>query len=154
MTTSLAPSVVQQLVAVGSLCNAGEFDTASAKVPLSERRIYGDATDQAVLRFSESQCSVADIRKGWKKFFSLDFDSKNKFMVKAFTPVLPDGPTIWLSAAESKHFTAEDMYVHYFLGTRCVLTSWKPDDCQRSPRYFDRAMHQRSQRRRRIEAFE
>lgn len=117
-TTSLAPSVVQQLVAVGSLCNAGEFDTASEKAPLSERRIYGDATDQAILRFSESQGSVADIRKGWKKFFSLDFDSKNKFMVKAFTPVLPDSPKAWLSTAESNDFNAEDMYVHYFLWTR------------------------------------
>jgi sodium/potassium-transporting ATPase subunit alpha len=117
-TTSLAPSVVQQLVAVGSLCNAGEFDTASAKDPLSERRIYGDATDQAVLRFSETQGSVTDIRKGWKKFFSLDFDSKNKFMVKAFTPVFPDDPKTSLSTAESNNFNAEDMYVHYFLWTR------------------------------------
>jgi sodium/potassium-transporting ATPase subunit alpha len=118
MTTSLAPSVVQQLVAVGGLCNAGEFDNASGKAPLSERRIYGDATDQAVLRFSESQGSVADIRKIWKTFFSLDFDSKNKFMVKAFTPVLPNGPKTYLSTAESNNFNAEDMYAHYFLWTK------------------------------------
>ncbi|KAJ5605449.1 hypothetical protein N7510_008230 [Penicillium lagena] len=109
--TSLAPSVVQQLVAIGSLCNAGEFDNAASEAPLSERRIYGDATDQAILRFSESQGSVAEIRKGWKKFFSLDFDSKNKFMVKAFTPVLPEGPKTWLSTAESSNFNAEDILV-------------------------------------------
>ena len=113
-TTILAPSAVQQLVAIGSLCSAAEFDTASEQAPLTERRIYGDATDQAVLRFSESLGSVADIRKAWKTFFTLDFDSKNKFMIKAFTPVLPEGPKPWLSTTESTNFNAEDMCVDYY----------------------------------------
>lgn len=43
-------SAIQQLRALGGLCNAGEFDAATWHLPLKERKISGDATDQAVLR--------------------------------------------------------------------------------------------------------
>jgi sodium/potassium-transporting ATPase subunit alpha len=47
-------NVIHQLRSLADLCNAGEFDAPTNHLPLSERKITGDATDQAVLRLSES----------------------------------------------------------------------------------------------------
>lgn len=55
-------------------------------MPIHERKINGDATDQAVLRLSESLGSVAQLRQDWKKIFEIAFNSKNKFMVRIMAP--------------------------------------------------------------------
>ncbi|KAJ5147068.1 hypothetical protein N7526_000420 [Penicillium atrosanguineum] len=94
-------SVLQQLQAIAGLCNAAEFENESIKGPLSERRIFGDATDQAILRFSESLGSVTELRKSWHTIFNLAFDSKNKFMIKAMKPVSPEASVTCLSPGES-----------------------------------------------------
>jgi sodium/potassium-transporting ATPase subunit alpha len=99
-----------QLRAVAGLCNAAEFDAASAKLPLHERSIYGDATDQAILRLSESLGPVADLRQMWKKTYELAFNSKNKFMIKTFSLAEPEGLDLALSPAEAKEFK-QDVYV-------------------------------------------
>lgn len=78
--------VIDQLRILAGLCNAGEFDAATMHLPLHERKIQGDATDQAVLRLSESLGSVNKLRKQWKKVFEIAFNSKNKFMVRLMTP--------------------------------------------------------------------
>ena len=44
--------VLDQLRILSGLCNCGEFDAATLHLPLHERRLVGDATDQAVLRLS------------------------------------------------------------------------------------------------------
>jgi sodium/potassium-transporting ATPase subunit alpha len=103
-------SGIQQLRAVAGLCNGAEFDTESTS-PSSEQRIFGDATDQASLRFSETLGSVTELRKHWKPYFELAFDSKNKFMIKAFTSANAQGLTMCLSTAEAKEFKADNMYV-------------------------------------------
>ena len=77
---------IGQLRILAGLCNAGEFDASTSHLPVSERKINGDATDQAILRLSESLGSVAELRKGWKKNFEIAFNSKNKFMVRIMTP--------------------------------------------------------------------
>ncbi|OXV11847.1 hypothetical protein Egran_00391 [Elaphomyces granulatus] len=93
-----------QLRAVAGLCNAAEFDAASAKLSLHERSIYGDATDQAILRLSESLGPVADLRQMWKKTYELAFNSKNKFMIRTFSLAEPEGLDLALSPAEAKEF--------------------------------------------------
>lgn len=103
-------SVIQQLRAVSGLCNGAEFDTESTGLG-SERRIFGDATDQATLRFSEALGSVTELRRHWKTYFELAFDSKNKFMIKAFTSANAQGLTMCLSAAEARDFKSGNMYV-------------------------------------------
>ena len=55
-------------------------------MPIHERKINGDATDQAVLRLSESLGSVAQLRQDWKKIFEIAFNSKNKFMIRIMAP--------------------------------------------------------------------
>ncbi|KAF2091308.1 calcium ATPase [Saccharata proteae CBS 121410] len=72
----------KQMALLGSICNAGEFDVTTSDLPLSERKINGDATDQAVLRFSEGLGSVSEARQTWKNVFRVAFNSKNKFMIQ------------------------------------------------------------------------
>jgi sodium/potassium-transporting ATPase subunit alpha len=78
--------IIDQVRILGGLCNSGEFDAATMHLPVSERRINGDATDQAVLRLSESLGSVAELRRDYKKVFEIAFNSKNKFMIRLMSP--------------------------------------------------------------------
>ncbi|KAB2580769.1 putative h k atpase alpha protein [Lasiodiplodia theobromae] len=72
----------RQLAVVGGVCNAGEFDASTMNKPLSERKINGDATDTAVLRFSEGLLSVQETRQKWRNVYRVAFNSKNKFMIQ------------------------------------------------------------------------
>ncbi|EKG18232.1 ATPase P-type K/Mg/Cd/Cu/Zn/Na/Ca/Na/H-transporter [Macrophomina phaseolina MS6] len=72
----------KQLALIGSICNAGEFDASTMDQPLSERKINGDATDTAVLRFSEGLASVHESRQKWRNIYRVAFNSKNKFMIQ------------------------------------------------------------------------
>ena len=82
--------VMEDLHLLSGLCNAGEFDAATMHLPISERKINGDATDQAILRLSEGLGSVAELRQTWKKVFEIAFNSKNKFMVRLMAPASQD----------------------------------------------------------------
>lgn len=78
--------VIDRLRVLAGLCNSGEFDAATMHLPIAERKINGDATDQALLRLSESLGSVAELRRDYKKIFEIAFNSKNKFMVRLMSP--------------------------------------------------------------------
>lgn len=116
---------IQQIRALAAICNAGEFDTASASLQLHDRRIFGDATDQAILRFSQGLGSVSEVRQDWQTCFDLAFDSKNKFMIKALTALSLESPKKWLSTAETTSFNMENMYVNINLKWRSKLTLFK-----------------------------
>lgn len=78
-------SGVSQLRALSALCNGAEFDAASMSKPVEERLVHGDATDQAIIRFSERLSSVNQIRQCWQKTYELAFNSKNKYMIRTFS---------------------------------------------------------------------
>ncbi|KAF2110504.1 hypothetical protein BDV96DRAFT_528108 [Lophiotrema nucula] len=78
--------VMDQVRIVSGLCNSGEFDASTMHMSLHQRKINGDATDQAALRLSESLGSVAELRQSWKKSFEIAFNSKNKFMIRLYSP--------------------------------------------------------------------
>ncbi|KAH8805724.1 hypothetical protein F5884DRAFT_755285 [Xylogone sp. PMI_703] len=99
---------VDQLRAISGLCNAGEFDAATNDLPLHERRINGDATDQAILRFSEHLGPISQLQQAWKKTFELAFNSKNKYMIRTFTLVQKKGLEIALSTKEASDFQFGD----------------------------------------------
>ena len=101
-------NAVSQLRAVAGLCNSGEFDAATYDLPLHERKINGDATDQAVLRFSESLGPVSDLRQMWKKTFELAFNSKNKYMMRTLKLVQQKGLDYALPITEAASFQPED----------------------------------------------
>ncbi|KAK9318708.1 P-type ATPase, partial [Lipomyces orientalis] len=81
----LSNTAVYQLQSVASLCNSGEFDVTTSRLPLEQRKITGDATDQAVLRFAQTLGSVAEARAMWNKRYELPFNSKNKLMISVFS---------------------------------------------------------------------
>ena len=97
-------NAIKQLRAVAAICNAGEFDVTSITRPLADRIIIGDATDQAVLRFSESLGPVSDTRNMWRKRFDLSFNSKNKFMIRVHSASDSKGPEDALPFLEASAF--------------------------------------------------
>jgi sodium/potassium-transporting ATPase subunit alpha len=78
--------VINRIRILAGVCNSGEFDAATMHLPIAERKVNGDATDQALLRLSESLGSVSELRRDWKKVFEIAFNSKNKFMVRLMSP--------------------------------------------------------------------
>ena len=106
--TSIA---LDQLRTMAVLCNAADLDAAEAEKPIAERKIFGDATDQAVLRFSEqlSSGSVSYLRAGWEKTFELAFNSKNKYMIQCFRLVKPEVLGVAMCPFEADRFTKKDL---------------------------------------------
>src|SRR5690349_19969995 len=101
-------SGVHQLHAMAALCHAADFDDASMKLPLNERQMFGDATDKAVLRFSESLGPIADLRNAWRRGFQLAFNSKNKFMIRTFSLAEKKGLELAVSEAEKAQWKPDD----------------------------------------------
>lgn len=100
---------IEQLRLIAGLCNSGDFDAATMNLPLHERKINGDATDQAILRFSESLGPVSELRSAWRKDFELAFNSRNKFMIRTLSLIEEDGLKYALSNTEAATFTSGDM---------------------------------------------
>ncbi|KDQ14226.1 hypothetical protein BOTBODRAFT_55652 [Botryobasidium botryosum FD-172 SS1] len=73
---------IQQLGVIAGICNAATFDPTTVNEPLALRKILGDATDSAILRFAESQMPVEEGRALWSEVFKMNFNSKTKFMLK------------------------------------------------------------------------
>src|ERR1700761_1203771 len=72
---------IVELAEISGLCNEGEFDAATNNLPLEQRRVFGNVTDQAILRFAERIHPVSDARNEWKIIYRVPFNSKNKFMI-------------------------------------------------------------------------
>lgn len=99
---------IHQLRAVAGICNAGQFDAASAHLPLNDRKINGDATDQAILRLAEHIGPVSELRQMWTRKFELAFNSKNKFMITVLSFAEQQGLSVALSAQEAQAFNQEN----------------------------------------------
>lgn len=69
-----------QLWHVAGLCCSAIFDAETIDRALAERRILGDATDQATLRFAETIGSVDALKSVWKQIAEVPFNSKNKVL--------------------------------------------------------------------------
>lgn len=107
--TNTAGNAVDQLRVLAGLCNSGEFDATTCHLPLNERKINGDATDKAVLRFSESLGETAYLRRLWKKEFELAFNSKNKFMIRTYSLLEAEALKYSVSSSEESHYNSDDM---------------------------------------------
>lgn len=100
---------IVQLRLIAGLCNSGDFDASTMNLPLRDRKINGDATDQAILRFSESLGPVSELRNLWRSSFELAFNSRKKFMIKTLSLVEEDGLKYAFSNTDAATFTSEDM---------------------------------------------
>lgn len=105
---SKGSNAISQLRAIAGLCNSGEFDAATEHLPLHDRRIIGDATDTAVLRFSEELGPVTELKRTWKKTFELAFNSKNKYMIRTLKLVQTEGLSYALPSTEAASFRPDD----------------------------------------------
>lgn len=78
------------LAEMSGICNAGEFDASTSHLPPADRKVHGDATDQAILRFSEALVSVSSTREKWLRLFRVAFNSRNKFMIQVIKSAATD----------------------------------------------------------------
>ncbi|RAL60563.1 hypothetical protein DID88_009759 [Monilinia fructigena] len=106
-------TTISQMRPIAGLCNSGEFDASAIRLPSSERKINGDATNQAVLRFSESLGPVSELRNMWRKTFELAFNNKNRYMIRTLALTEPSGLTYALAEAEASSFGPDDTCSRY-----------------------------------------
>jgi len=72
---------------IARLCNEAKFDDGSASVPIEERAVKGNATDTAVLRFSQGLLlptigvNANTLMASYTKLFEIPFNSRNKWML-------------------------------------------------------------------------
>jgi sodium/potassium-transporting ATPase subunit alpha len=115
-------NAIEQLRSIAGLCNAGEFDAATQNLPLATRKIHGDATDQAILRFAESLGTVSELKRCWATKFNLAFNSKNKFMIRVLACVNTEGLGVALPRGTAAVFEPSDMYGALFAPIETKLT--------------------------------
>lgn len=115
-------SPISVLHAVASLCCTATFDAATLDLPLSERKMFGDATDCAVLRFSEVISPIAMVRENWTKIFEIPFNSKNKFMLRLMQPTSKEALLDAITPTETTQTGTED-YCMTLKGAPDVLMS-------------------------------
>lgn len=115
-------SPISVLHSVASLCCTATFDAATSNLPMSERKMFGDATDCAVLRFSETISAIAMVRDNWTKIFEIPFNSKNKFMLRLMRANNEEALLDAVTPAEAKEYTQDD-YCMTIKGAPDVLMS-------------------------------
>ncbi|KAF8603003.1 sodium-potassium ATPase [Ceratobasidium sp. AG-I] len=73
---------LRQMGSVAAVCNSANFEAGSDDQPTSIRKIIGDATDSAILKFAHTMRPVQESRSIWEDVFKLNFNSKTKYMLK------------------------------------------------------------------------
>ncbi|KAK0528291.1 hypothetical protein OC834_004105 [Tilletia horrida] len=114
-------SAFKQLQFVGAVCNSASFDGETAHLPLSERKIHGDATDKAILRLAEEMNGVAAANEGWDASYTVPFNSKNKFMLKLISTADKAQAQRALSPSEAMAFEPEKDFVLLAKGAPDIL---------------------------------
>ncbi|KAG9084052.1 hypothetical protein FRC06_004254, partial [Ceratobasidium sp. 370] len=73
---------LHQMGAIAAICNSANFEAGTEGQPTSIRKIIGDATDSAILKFAHTMRPVETSRAVWDDVFKMNFSSKTKFMLK------------------------------------------------------------------------
>lgn len=70
---------------IGANCAKAIFDATEMEEepdkPIDERKVNGDASEAGILKFSEKQTNVAQMRKRNQQVATIPFNSANKFMI-------------------------------------------------------------------------
>jgi sodium/potassium-transporting ATPase subunit alpha len=109
------------LQVAAAVCNSGEFEPTTKHLPLAERKIIGDATDQAILRLSEKLGSTSKARDSWTTRFDLAFYSKNKFALRFVSASRQDAAEEALGVDEAKTFSNKRDMLLFIKGAPDVL---------------------------------
>ncbi|KAF9093058.1 hypothetical protein BGX23_003676 [Mortierella sp. AD031] len=75
---------LRQLQLATLLCNNAKFDTDSMNLPISERKIHGDATDSALLRFGSQVADSSILGPCFERTQEIPFNSRNKWMMAVY----------------------------------------------------------------------
>ncbi|KAK0933860.1 hypothetical protein LTR29_014548 [Friedmanniomyces endolithicus] len=90
---------LQQLARVAAVCNEAEFDASTVNAQISDRKVLGDATDSAILRFTEGMTKVSALRAANRSIFKIAFNSKNKFAINVVQPEDETSPLLTIKGA-------------------------------------------------------
>ncbi|KAK1057488.1 hypothetical protein LTR33_013627, partial [Friedmanniomyces endolithicus] len=90
---------LQQLARVAAVCNEAEFDASTVNAQIADRKVLGDATDSAILRFTEGMTKVSALRAANRSIFKIAFNSKNKFAINVVQPEDETSPLLTIKGA-------------------------------------------------------
>ncbi|GIZ44915.1 hypothetical protein CKM354_000809900 [Cercospora kikuchii] len=90
---------LRQLANTCAVCNDAEFVASTMDQSIADRKINGDATDSAILRFAEGMRSVSELRESWRSIFKVAFNSKNKFAINVAKGETSDNPLLMIKGA-------------------------------------------------------
>ncbi|KAG0216290.1 hypothetical protein BGX28_004656 [Mortierella sp. GBA30] len=75
---------LRQLQLATLLCNNAKFDAETKHLTVSERKVLGDATDSALLRFASHVSDTAALAACFERKFEIPFNSRNKWMMTVY----------------------------------------------------------------------
>ncbi|KAF9905278.1 hypothetical protein EC991_001877 [Linnemannia zychae] len=80
------PSILAlcQLQLATMLCNNAKFDPETLDLPVPERKVHGDATDSALLRFSAQVADSSSLSPCFERTQEIPFNSRNKWMMSVY----------------------------------------------------------------------
>eukprot|EP00003_Mantamonas_plastica_P022918 TRINITY_DN3993_c0_g1_i1.p1 TRINITY_DN3993_c0_g1~~TRINITY_DN3993_c0_g1_i1.p1 ORF type:complete len:1091 (+),score=399.48 TRINITY_DN3993_c0_g1_i1:732-4004(+) len=80
----------KRLLRIAALCNNAVFDSKDTETDIKKKNVIGDASETALLRFTQSKRDVKEWRLACKKVFEIPFNSTNKFQVSVHKPEASD----------------------------------------------------------------
>ncbi|KAF9085374.1 hypothetical protein BGX23_009708 [Mortierella sp. AD031] len=75
---------LRQLQMATLLCNNAKFDPETIDLPVPERKVHGDATDSALLRFSAQVADTSALSPCFERTQEIPFNSRNKWMMSVY----------------------------------------------------------------------
>ncbi|KAI1318427.1 hypothetical protein EDD11_006511 [Mortierella claussenii] len=75
---------LRQLQLATLLCNNAKFDNETKHLPVVERKVLGDATDSALLRFAAQVSDTTALSACFERKFEIPFNSRNKWMMTVY----------------------------------------------------------------------
>ncbi|KAF9415971.1 hypothetical protein BGZ94_010349 [Podila epigama] len=75
---------LRQLQLATLLCNKATFDPETLHLPIPERRVLGDATDSALLRFASQLSETSTLASCFHRVMEIPFNSRNKWMMTVY----------------------------------------------------------------------
>ncbi|KAF9935343.1 hypothetical protein FBU30_003133 [Linnemannia zychae] len=75
---------LRQIQLATLLCNNAKFDNESLNLPIPERKVHGDATDSALLRFGSQIAESSVLASCFERTYEIPFNSRNKWMMAVY----------------------------------------------------------------------
>ncbi|KAG0334702.1 hypothetical protein BG004_000307 [Podila humilis] len=75
---------LRQLQLATLLCNNATFEQETMNLPIAERRVIGDATDSALLRFAHQLSDTENLSSCFERTMEIPFNSRNKWMMSVY----------------------------------------------------------------------